>query len=78
MVTCNFTLFFNSILVKQDDGKVIMKDCVQWNPGPDVIKKMFMLNSAEHEISNAQKYKNIKKFRPFQAQISLECYYSCS
>ena len=32
--------------------------------GPEVIK-IFMLNSAEHEISNALKYKNIKKFRVF-------------
>ena len=34
-----------------------------------------MLNSAEHEILNAHKYKNIKKFCIFQAQISLECYF---
>ena len=41
--------------------------------------KMFsMLNSAEHEILNAHKYKNINKFRIFQAPISLECYFSCS
>ena len=45
--------------------------------GPEVIKK-FMLNSAEHESLNAHKYKNIKKFSIFQAQISLECYLSCS
>ena len=37
-----------------------------------------MLNSADHEILNAYKYKNIKKFSFFQAQISLECYFSCS
>ena len=38
-------------------------------PGPEVIKKI-MLNSAEHEILNAHKYKNIKKFSLFsQAQI---------
>ena len=29
--------------------------------------KKFMLNSAEYEILNAHKYKNIKKFRYFQA-----------
>ena len=29
-----------------------------------------MLNSVEHEISNAHKYKNIKKFSFFQDQIS--------
>ena len=38
----------------------------------------FMLNSAEHEILNARKYKNILKNLHFQAQISLECYFSCS
>ena len=38
----------------------------------------FMLHSAEHEILNALKYKNIKKFSIFQAHISLECYFSCS
>ena len=41
--------------------------------GPKVIKN-FKLNSSEHEILNAHKYKNIKKFSSFQAQISLECY----
>ena len=40
-------------------------------------KTFFMLNSAEHEILNAYKYKNIKKLSIFQAQISLECYFSC-
>ena len=40
--------------------------------------KTFMLNSAEHEILNAHKYKNIKKLSIFQAHISLECYFSCS
>ena len=33
-----------------------------------------MLNSFEHEILNAHKYKNIKKSGLFSAQISLECY----
>ena len=36
-------------------------------------KTFFMLNSAEHDILNARKYRNIKKFSIFQAQISLEC-----
>ena len=36
-------------------------------------EKKIMLNSAEHEILNARKYKNIKKFSLFQAQISLQC-----
>ena len=30
-------------------------------PCPEVIKLFFLLNSAEHEILNAHKYKNIKK-----------------
>ena len=38
--------------------------------------KIFMLSSAEHEILNAHKYKNIKKFGIFLAQVSLECYFS--
>ena len=29
------------------------------SPGSEVIKLFFMLNSAEHEILNARKYKNI-------------------
>ena len=33
-------------------------------------KIFFMLNSGEHEILNAHKYKNIKKFSFFQTQIS--------
>ena len=35
-----------------------------------------MLNLVEHEILNAHKYKNIKKFSCFSAQKSLECYFS--
>ena len=46
--------------------------------GPEVIKLFFVLNSVEHEISNAHKYKNIKIFGFFQAQISGEGYFSCS
>ena len=41
-------------------------------------KTFFVLNSVEHEISNAHKYKNIKKFSFCQARISGECYFSCS
>ena len=37
-----------------------------------------MLNSAEHRILNAHKYKKCKKFSFFHAQRSLECYFSCS
>ena len=34
-----------------------------------------MLNSVEHEILNAHKYKDIKKFGLFNAQIRLELYF---
>ena len=37
-----------------------------------------MLSSAEHEILNAHKFENVKKFSILQAQISLERYFSCS
>ena len=40
------------------------------------LEKHSMLNSAEHEVLNAHKYKNIKKFGFFQARINLECYFS--
>ena len=42
---------------------------------PRGYKTFFMLNSVEHEILNAHKYKNIKKFGLFKAQLSLECYF---
>ena len=42
---------------------------------PRGYKTFFMLDSAEHEILNAHKYHFIKKFRIFQAQMSLECYF---
>ena len=45
---------------------------------PRGYKTFFMLNSNEHEILNAHKYKNIMKFGSFVAQISLECYFSRS
>ena len=40
-------------------------------------KTFSMLNSVEHEILNAHKYENIKKFSFFQTQMSLECYFPC-
>ena len=40
-------------------------------------KTFIMFNSAENEILNARKYKNIKKFSFFQAQICIKCYFSC-
>ena len=42
---------------------------------PRGYKTFFVLNSVEHEILNAHKYKNIKKFGIFKAQLSLECYF---
>ena len=48
------------------------------SPGPEVIKLFFVLDFTEHEILNAHKYKNIKKFSFLQAQMSQECYFSCS
>ena len=45
---------------------------------PRGYKTFFVLNSVEHEILNAHKYKNIKKFGIFKAQLSLECYFSRS
>ena len=48
------------------------------SPGSEVIKTFFVLISVEHEILNAHKYKNIKKFGLVKAQLSLECYFSHS
>ena len=45
---------------------------------PRGYKTFFVLNSVEHEILNAHKYKNIKKFDLFKAQLSLERYFSRS
>ena len=41
-------------------------------------KTYFILNSIEHKILIVRKYENTKKFSIFRAQISLECYFSCS
>ena len=47
------------------------------HPDPEVIKKKFMRNSAEHDISDAHKYKIPRKASFFQAQVKLECYFFC-
>ena len=39
-------------------------DCLHSSWAPDY-KYLFILNSAKHEILNAHKYKNIKKFSFF-------------
>ena len=57
-----FIIFFTNLMIGSGSGVV----------------KMFMLRLAEHEILNAHKYKNIKKFSIFQAEVSAECYFSCS
>ena len=45
---------------------------------PRGYKTFFVLNSVEHEILNARKYKNIKKLGISKAHLSLECYFSRS
>ena len=47
-----------------------------WQACPEFIK-LFMLNSAEHEILNAHKCKNIMKSSILQAQMSIEYNFSC-
>ena len=37
---------------------------------PQGYKTFFMLNSAEHEISNAYKYKNCRKFSIFSLRLA--------
>ena len=62
----------------QNIGTDLSEQTVKIQIRPRVYKKVFMLNSAEHEILYAHKYKNINKFSFFQAQISLEHYFSSS
>ena len=50
----------------------------QHQNSPRGYRTFFVLNSVEHEILNTHKYKNIKKFGLFKAQLSLECYFSRS
>ena len=52
----NVTLFSRPVAAPPSDRKK------NWPRG---YKTFFMLNSVEHEILNAHKYKNIKKFRFF-------------
>ena len=48
-------------------GKTVMTQSFK----PRGYKSFFMLNSAEHEILNARKYKNVKIFSLFQDQVGL-------
>ena len=51
-------------------------DSIPIMPRPQGYKTFFVLNSVEHEILYAHKYKNIyKKNGLFKAQLSLECYF---
>ena len=63
---CSVALFFFSCF------------CIYNVTRPRGYKTFFVLNSVEHGILNAHKYKNIKKFGLFKAQLSLECYFSHS
>ena len=38
-------------------------------------KRIFMLNSTEHDFLNVHKYKNIKKFSIFQAQTNIQWHF---
>ena len=71
-----FDLFLLQVSSSYDNGRCIVQNMSSiWARG---YKTFFKLNSAEHEILNAHKYENIKNFSFFfQAQISLESYYSC-
>ena len=55
-----------------------MKKFYNLETRPRGYKTFFVLNSVEHEILDAHKYKNIKKFGIFKAHLSLECYFSRS
>ena len=47
-VTCNFTSFLTVFQSYQDDGQVIMKGCVQWNPVLHLILNGLPLHTAFH------------------------------
>ena len=62
-------LFYNEVICPNDaDGKADSVDLDSGAVWPQGYKINFMLNSAEHEILNAHKYKNIKTLSIFQAQ----------
>ena len=67
----NLATFFFSVFCQIEHKKIK-------HIWPRGYKTFFVLNSVEHEILNAHKYKNIKKFGIFKAQLSLECYFSRS
>ena len=63
-----------SVCISQSSALTASKG-IAWARG---YKTFFVLNSVEHEISNAHKYKNIKTFSICQAQIRGEGYFFCS
>ena len=66
-------------LVQIENGLVSLDDARKGHiTRPRGYKTFFVLNSVEHEILNAHRYKNIKKFGIFKAHLSLECYFSRS
>ena len=70
-----YPLFIMDLLQNSPDKRGMITLCYI---RPRGYKTFFVLNSVEHEILNAHKYKNIKKFGLFDAQLSLECYFSRS
>ena len=64
----------NDFRVRTYDLDILTTLLCCWVNWPRGYKTFFILNSTEHEILHAQKYKNIKKFGSFSAQISLERY----
>ena len=72
---------FNTVLEKAALlVKIVVKlrNCFLTATRPRGYRTFFVVNSIEHEILNAHKYKYNKKFRLFKAQLSLECYFSRS
>ena len=58
--------------IEANTSTITLIGCISWARG---YKTFFVLNSAEHEILNAHKYENIKKFSIFLYQISLQYYF---
>ena len=56
---CLFTNFWNILIIPELFLSNHFRHLSNFGSDPEVIK-LFMLNSAEHKISNAHKYKNMK------------------
>ena len=48
-MTCNFTSFKRVFQSYQDDGQMIMKDCVQWKSRKETPQKLTQLSSRSHQ-----------------------------